>query len=160
MQSVRKAIWYELYEELYKFIYFKVKNQADAGELLRDIFIRIHLTIDVVIEDARLSTRIYNITRDSLTDYFRREMPCGRMLPASGETPYRVLHHNLQASIDKMEDPDRENVLMAYFQQLSTAQLSDFLGLSYGDAADKILRAHRNLKAQLRSRPFEMRGCC
>jgi RNA polymerase sigma-70 factor, ECF subfamily len=160
MQSVRKKIWYELYEELYKFIYFKVRNQADARELVRDIFIKIHLTIDVMIEDARLSTRIYYITRDSLTDYFRREMPCGRMLPTGGKTLYQVMHHNLQTAIDKMEDPDRENILMEYMQQLTPEQFSNFLGISYGEAADKIVHAHGRLKSQLRTRPFEMRGCC
>jgi len=58
----------------------------------------------------------------------------------------KELHERFVEAIDRLEDEDREIILMRHFEQLSNSQAAELLGLSQPAAGMRHLRALRRLR--------------
>ncbi len=54
------------------FILNRVPNEADAEDLLQDIFTKIHKNIRSLRDKDKLTAWVFRITRNAITDYYRR----------------------------------------------------------------------------------------
>ena len=68
--------------------------------------------------------------------------------PASAASQ-QELQRRMFDALDKLDEPDREVILMRHHEQLTTQQVSHPLGLSDAAASMRYLRALRNLRAVL-----------
>ena len=64
-------IWHQFNKELLKFIFSKVKNEDISKDILQEVFIKIHLNLDSLRQKDKLTSWVYNITRNAINDYFR-----------------------------------------------------------------------------------------
>lgn len=61
-------VWGEFSNRLRKFILKRVQNKHDAEDILQDIFLKIHRSLDTLKNADRLDAWIYEITRHAIID--------------------------------------------------------------------------------------------
>jgi RNA polymerase sigma-70 factor (ECF subfamily) len=67
----------------------------------------------------------------------------------------RELELRFQAALDQLDDTDREIVLLRHFEQLTSSETAEVLGLSPAAAGMRYLRAMRRLRSLLDEVPSE-----
>jgi RNA polymerase sigma-70 factor (ECF subfamily) len=77
-----QQIWAEFGDRLRAFIARRVDSDADADDILQDVFLRIHRHADSVERHERLVSWLFQVTRNAIADYYRapmrrRELPSG-----------------------------------------------------------------------------------
>ena len=72
-------IWIEFGDRLRAFIVRRVRSEADAEDILQEVFLRIHKHAAGVNRADRLTSWLFQVTRNAITDYYRsparREQP-------------------------------------------------------------------------------------
>lgn len=66
-----KQIWIEYHDKLSAFIRARVSDDVIIQDILQDIFIKIHSQIASLKEQTKLEAWIYQVTRNSIIDYYR-----------------------------------------------------------------------------------------
>ena len=76
-----QQIWTEFGDRLRTFIARRVNSEADADDILQDVFLRIHRRAGTVERRERLVSWLFQVTRNAIADYYRapgrRELPSG-----------------------------------------------------------------------------------
>ena len=68
----KEKIYCDYRDRIYGYVLSKINNQQDAEDIAADVFVKIYSKLDTFDKSkASLSTWIYTITRNTLTDYFR-----------------------------------------------------------------------------------------
>ena len=67
-----EAIWNEFGSGLFGFIKGKVNNQENAEDIFQDVFIKIHQKSGQLKEEDKLSSWVYQITRNAIIDSTER----------------------------------------------------------------------------------------
>ena len=75
-----QQIWTEFGDRLRAFIGRRVDSEADADDILQDVFLRIHRHAGTVKRHERLVSWLFQVTRNAIADYYReplrrRELP-------------------------------------------------------------------------------------
>ncbi len=126
----------ELYRRFYPkvqgYIRARVQNQQDAEDLCSTVFMKVYAQLDSYDESrASLSTWIYAITRNTVTDFLRLQRPAAELdetVPAPEADP------ELEALADALEAlPARERdlVILHYYHGLSLKEVAGKMGLGY-----------------------------
>jgi RNA polymerase sigma-70 factor (ECF subfamily) len=81
-QSDTQQLWAAFGERLRAFIRRRVGSDADADDILQEVFLRIHRHADTVERQERLVSWLFQVTRNAIADYYRapvrrRELPSG-----------------------------------------------------------------------------------
>jgi RNA polymerase sigma-70 factor, ECF subfamily len=80
--SGTQQIWTEFGDRLRAFIGRRVDSEADADDILQDVFLRIHRHVGSLHRRERLVSWLFQVTRNAIADYYRepvrrRELPMG-----------------------------------------------------------------------------------
>src|SRR5215203_1103297 len=80
--SDTQQIWSEFSDRLRTFIARRVDSEADADDILQDVFLRIHRHVGSLQRRERLVSWLFQVTRNAIVDYYRatgrrRELPAG-----------------------------------------------------------------------------------
>ncbi|MGA2614534.1 MAG: RNA polymerase sigma factor SigZ [Spirochaetia bacterium] len=137
MQGAKKnftSVWDEFSDRVRTFLARRVSNAFHVDDLVQEVFLKIHIHIDEVKEESRLSSWIFTIASNTLTDFFRRQ-----------KTPALPLE---EESVAAQEGPDCSACEIAaglegmaralppiYAQAIA---LVDFEGLSFDEAARRM----------------------
>jgi RNA polymerase sigma-70 factor (ECF subfamily) len=81
-QTDTEQLWSAFGERLRAFIRHRVESDADADDILQEVFLRIHRHADTVARQERLVSWLFQVTRNAIADYYRapvrrRELPSG-----------------------------------------------------------------------------------
>jgi RNA polymerase sigma-70 factor (ECF subfamily) len=66
-------IWNTFEQRLHAFILQKVRDGDVAGDILQDVFEKIHRKIDTLQAEKKLESWLFAITRNSINDHFRKQ---------------------------------------------------------------------------------------
>jgi RNA polymerase sigma-70 factor (ECF subfamily) len=151
MQHKLELIWSNFHNELERFIYSRVKEQDVTNDILQDIFIKIHNNIGNLRDETKLSAWIYQITRNSINDYFRKqkaqidssEFDGVEEIPNSDNDK---LENCMIPFIDQLDDKYKEALMLTEFNGLSQKQLAQKLNISYSGAKSRVQRAKEYLR--------------
>jgi RNA polymerase sigma-70 factor (ECF subfamily) len=75
MTTTTETIWKAFHQELFNFINKRVKDKDISKDILQDVFIKIHLKLKTLSDKDKLASWVYQITRNSILDYFRKQKP-------------------------------------------------------------------------------------
>lgn len=64
-------IWIEFGDRLRAFIVQRVRSEADAEDILQEVFLRVHKHAAGVNHTDRLTSWLYQVTRNAIVDYYR-----------------------------------------------------------------------------------------
>lgn len=153
MINTTEQIWYQLHGDLRAFIGRRVSDESAADDILQDVFTRIHLHANTLRDDTKLSSWIYQITRNAIVDYYRSRKSDASLPETIVFDDYRDeddlasrLAPCLRGMIDELPAKYREALLLTEFEGFTQAALAHQLGLSLPGAKSRVQRAREQLK--------------
>ncbi len=152
MDPTAESIYNEFHAKLRSFTLRQVSDPSLADDILQDVYLKIHAHIGDLRDTDRLESWIFQVTRNAITDHFRRtrpQDPLPESLPAPvDEEPDHATE--LAASIGDMlgclPPKYRQALELTDLQGLSQAQLAERLGISLSGAKSRVQRARAMLK--------------
>ena len=169
MASSMTEMWHELREGIRVFIGKRVADDAQAEDILQEVFLRVHQRIDDVKDPRRLSSWVYQITRHAIVDHYRarerrKEMPVGNPADIETMTPLRTttvverpdsdedsreLAGCLQPMIEQLGKEYREAVRLVELQGLTQQDAAKRIGLSLSGMKSRVQRGRQQLRRML-----------
>lgn len=151
MQRKLEFIWNDFHKELEGFINSRVKDRDATNDILQDIFIKIQSNIGTLRDESKLSSWIYQITRNTINDYFRKLKPQIEIndfdkIEENQITANMELEKCLQPFVNQLDDKYKEALILTEFKGLTQKQLAQKLDISYSGAKSRVQRAKENLK--------------
>lgn len=151
MQNRLEFIWNDFHKELEGFIYSRVKDADTTNDILQDIFIKIQDNIGTLKDESKLSSWIYQITRNAINDYFRKlkhqiEINDYDTVEENQIIDNTELEKCIKPFVNQLEDKYKEALILTEFEGLTQKQLAQKLNISYSGAKSRVQRGKENLK--------------
>ena len=156
MTVASEQLWETFSRPLHQFIQRRVHDPHSAEDILQDVFLKIHTHIDTLRTPDRLTSWIYQITRNAIADYYRAQRPTAELpetLPVADELVdddvMRELSPCVAAMVAALPETYREALRLTEYQGLSQKALSERLGISFSGAKSRVQRARAKVKERL-----------
>ncbi|MDR6563112.1 MULTISPECIES: RNA polymerase sigma factor SigZ [unclassified Arcicella] len=155
MENQIQEIWIDFHQELKRFIQGKVKDLDTSNDILQDVFLKIHVNIHTLVDTSKLTSWVYQITRNTITDHFRKHHAAVEINDIDlaeqdyDEPLYASLSNCINLKISKLPEKYKQVILLTAFQDYSQIALADELGISYSGAKTRVQRAKEKLKEQI-----------
>lgn len=148
-------LWELFRDGLRSFILSKVKNEADADDILQEVFIRVHENLANLSDRSKIKPWLYQITRNLVIDHFRRKTidirEYVKQVPAR-TLPGRFMDEAVSDMISMMDNLPPEYcqaLCMTEIDGLSQKEYALIANLSYSGAKSRVQRARVMLKEML-----------
>jgi RNA polymerase sigma-70 factor (ECF subfamily) len=162
MNGNLELLWDQYSLRLKGFIRSRVEDEAEAEDILQEVFIRVHRNLCCQSDWNKPESWIYQIARNLIIDHYRRrremaEIPEG--LPAPPDLPEEdtaeaveaILALSLKDMINELPESYRQALLLTEYRGLSQKQLAQSLGISLSGAKSRVQRARDRLRDMLLS---------
>lgn len=140
MRSLDKDKIYRDYQgKVYGYILSKVNSPQDAEDITSDVFVKVYEKLDTFDETkASLSTWIYTITRNTLTDYYRTRKVFAE-IPETMETDTSVeddvcnaeMLDNLAKALETLDERERDIIILRFYSGKTLKEIAGNMGISY-----------------------------
>lgn len=159
--DIRKdRIYRDYHGKVLGYIRSRINSAHDAEDIAADVFLKVYEKLDSFDESkASVSTWIYTITRNTLTDWFRTRRAFAE-IPETQEDGFSVedeicnaeMLEKLAAALESLEERERSIIILRFYSGKTLKEISEQMGLSY--AYVKVLqnKAYDKLKNYLESR--------
>ena len=145
-------IWKDLQHGLINFINQKVKNKEISKDISQDVFVKAFLKIDTLKHKDKIIPWIYQITRNEINAYFRKQKSESKIEMVN---EIEVLDSNLTAEfstcilpmINSMPLKYQEAIKWTEIEGLSQKELAKKLNISYSGAKSRVQRGREMLKS-------------
>jgi len=156
MNDNLELLWDQYSRRLMAFIRSRVGDDAEAEDILQEVFIRVHRHLCCQPEWNKPESWFYQIARNLIIDHYRRRREIVELLesvPAEPdlpeENPEAVLALSLKEMVNELPETYRQALLLTEYQGLTQKQLAESLGLSLSGAKSRVQRAREKLRAML-----------
>ena len=138
MTMAAEDIYISYHDKVSAYIRGKLDNHHDAEDLVSQVFEKVYEKIHTFDESkASLSTWIYTITRNTVTDYYRT-----RRIHTSYDEVYelpapekdRDMLDTLADALMILKERERDLILLHYYKGLTLKEVADKMGMSYINA--------------------------
>lgn len=156
MTITTESAWLEFSDRLRRFIGARMPASTDPDDVLSEVFVKVHTRIDTLEDEGRLAPWLFQITRNTITDHYRRKRPDSREL---SDIDIEVVEDEALGSesisgsvrhlIEKLPDKYRDALILTEFEGLTQQQLAERLGLSTSGAKSRVQRARSLLRDEL-----------
>ena len=153
----KEQIYLKYRDKVYGYILSKINNVQDAEDLSSEVFLKVYAKLDSFDENkASLSTWIYTVTRNTLTDYYRTrkvffEIPEDAEDDASTEDDICNAEalEALANALEALEKRERDIIILHYYSGKTLKEISEKLGISYSYVKILQNKALENLRKKL-----------
>jgi len=156
MNDPLEQMWDQYSQRLGAFIRGRVEEDAEAEDILQEVFIRIHRNLCCQEDWNKPEAWIYQIARNLIIDHYRRRrelMEIPESLPAEPDLPEvdpeAILALDLKEMIDELPEHYRQALILTEYQGMSQKQLAESLGISLSGAKSRVQRAREQLRDML-----------
>jgi RNA polymerase sigma-70 factor, ECF subfamily len=140
-------------QELTGFVYKRVKDRSLTEDIVHDVFIKVQNKIGQLHEHDKLTGWIYQITKNTIIDHYRKEsrnlyigdLDWENDAPNFNECATRCMQNMMTTLPDKY----KEALQLADVENLPQLELAKRLGISYSGAKSRVQRARQMLKDKL-----------
>jgi len=144
-------IWSSFHRQLLAFIKHTLKDEHKSRDVLQDVFIKIHLKKDTLQHEQKLSSWVWQITRNTLLDHIRTQKNLTELtdtLSAPESEPNLNIRFApcLHPFAEQLPKIDREAIMMVDFGGLPQKKFAEREALSYSAAKSRVQRARKKLK--------------
>lgn len=154
-------IWEDFQLELKGFIVNRVKKQADADDILQDVFIKIIHNESKLTAAENMRSYLYGMVRNAVSDYFRKQkaqLDFNELPNVFSEEESEDLYEKLAICcvapfIDQLPEKYKTALIDVELNGVPQKQLAHDLGLSYSAAKSRVQRGREKLKHMIL-------GCC
>jgi len=118
-------IWKLFSTDLKRFVANRVSNPGDVDDIFQEVFIKIHSNIDSLKDEHKLSGWVYEITRNTIIDYYRkRHRPTEELyenIPDLGDVEHEEnavarISPGLRTMIDELPEKYRSALILTEFE--------------------------------------------
>jgi len=148
--------WLKLESKLRSFILSKVQNEQLTDDLLQELFIRIHSSIDDLNDSTKIQSWIYQICRNLIIDHFRKNKKEHQKIQEfdtiSDESGEEFMSDAIQDMLQIMNDlPSQycEALCLVELEGISQKRYAERIGISYSGAKSRVQRAKKILRDAL-----------
>jgi len=157
-----ERLWQDLHASIHQFVNRRVRDHADADDIVQRVFLKVHRALPDIRETDRIHAWIYQVTRHAIADHFRapaarREVSAGDTLdlrPAddTGSRPdeeasaFHELARCLQPLIGALSASDQEALRLVDVDGMSQTEAAGRLGLSVSGMKSRVQRARTRLR--------------
>lgn len=157
MALTTEAIWTEFHANLLRFVARRVRNPADAEDVVQRVFLQVHRALPTLRDVDRLPAWLYQMTRRAIIDFYRtpahrRELALDDDVELVGEvaeesTALAELSTCLRPLMATMSDADKEALALVEFNGVSQVDAARQLGVSVSGMKSRVQRARQRLRA-------------
>lgn len=147
-------IWIEFKDELLGFIKTKVNDKSLAEDILQEVFIKIHSKIQTLDAQVKLTSWVYQITRNTIVDFYRKK----NILDYKDTLEFNISEEKEESSQDfrkslipfihTLSDSEQDALNKTVFGGMSQKEYAENNDLSYSALKSKIQRARVKLKKE------------
>ena len=135
----KEKIYLGYHGKVYGYILSKTNNKHNAEDLTSEVFLKVYEKLDSFDESkASLSTWIYTITRNTLTDYFRTskvfaEIPETMVADTSVEDDVcnAEILEILARALETLDERERDVIILRFYSGKTLREISSQMGISY-----------------------------
>ncbi|WP_405381942.1 sigma-70 family RNA polymerase sigma factor [Maribacter sp. LLG6340-A2] len=156
MKTEINTIWTDLNEELYKFILSKIKDEQTSKDIHQEVFIKIQTKIDQLKHTSKLTSWIYQITRNTIIDHYRKtkhnNISINEIDIPEKDThnfDYSNLTNCINQKIGNLSTQHKEAIILTSFKNYSQKDLADYLNISYSGTKSRVQKAKKILKENI-----------
>lgn len=153
----QETLWMDYYEQIRSFVHKRIRRQADAEDIVQDVFMKAYQGITQLKDDEKRRAWIYKIARNRIADHYRRnrtleELPdlAGPDEDEAGYSPREAIE-GMMSILRKMPDKYREAVELADLKGMPQKELSEFLDLSYSGTKSRVQRGREMVRKMMTS---------
>jgi len=149
-----EALWREFSAPLRKFLQARTHGNADAEDLLQEVFVRIRKRLPSLRDPAKLQGWVYRIARNAVIDHYRtrrEQLPLDFDLEANDPAGRDAvdLSPSLRKFIAALPPAYREPLVRHEFQGEPLQEVAAALGLSLTATKSRVRRARLMLREML-----------
>ena len=147
-------IWNSFEDRLYGFIFDKVRDHDLSKDLLQDVFEKIHLKIDTLKSEDKLSSWLFTITRNIINDHYRKKKESVELTDHFeadvnlDKNPTDVLISCLIPFLEKLPKPYKTVLHQYQFEKIPQKEIAKQLGVPAATVRSQIQRARKMLQEQ------------
>lgn len=160
-QKATYQVWVELKTNLHRFISRRASNEADADDILQNVFVKIHSKIGDLRDSTKVHSWVYQITRNAIIDYYRSRRSdvsldesaeafdfAKEELPEA-EAEREEIMACLRPMIERLPGDYQKALVMADAQGVTQAKIASDLNLTLSGAKSRVQRARGKMKDML-----------
>jgi RNA polymerase sigma-70 factor (ECF subfamily) len=152
-----EAVWHAFREPLWSYIARRVRDAADADDVLQDVFLKVHRHLPELENEERVGPWLYRVARNTLIDRYRRSNDSESLeethqLPSpEAEAPdaEKAIAGCLRTMIDDLPAAYRDALVLSELEGLPQRVVAERLGLSLSGAKSRVQRGRRLLREAL-----------
>lgn len=147
---------------VYGLAYAKIGNSADAQDIAQDVFIKAYRKLDQLDTPENFTAWLKTITANECKNWLRQRKSTIPLDDAALQASFvsrvtvteknRELRTELLRSVDALPESSRTVITLFYLSGLSYEEIGESLCIPVATVANRMLRARRQLKAELMSR--------
>ncbi|WP_044212843.1 sigma-70 family RNA polymerase sigma factor [Flammeovirga sp. OC4] len=150
-----KDIWNNFHQELEGFITSKVNEKDEVQDILQDVFIKIHEKKALLKDEQQLESWIYQITRNSIIDFYRKRKNNQTFDVDQVDLPqeFNGSDSNLQACeacvkpfILQLPEKYQDVLMKVTYHRVSQKEYAHQHQLSYSAVKSRVQRGREQLK--------------
>ena len=138
----------ELYDKIYRYCYYRLQNRELAEDITQETFLR-WFASDTYRDRNQILQYLYTIARNLCIDEVRKikPTPCTETSQISNDDSDPLSSITLQIALSKLDEQDRELILLRYVNR----ETMGFLCKLYGQSRFALYRRLRNILDKLRN---------
>lgn len=135
-----EKLYEEYHDKVFGYIFNHTSNKEDAEDLTNDVFLKAFRSLERFDESrASVSTWIFTIMKNTLTDHFRRghiseELNEDYVSSDDIEGSYlkKETLEEIARALKELPEEQRDIIILRYYDGLSLTEISEKLRISYG----------------------------
>ncbi|MCH2223737.1 MAG: RNA polymerase sigma factor SigZ [Crocinitomicaceae bacterium] len=147
-----EAIWKDFASQLLGFIKARVHSPENAEDILQDVFIKIHQQSNHLNDKTKLTSWIYQITRNTIIDFYRKKKITSseNIISEISEevsplTDFKFIHC-LMPFVKELPKKYREALEKTIYGEFSQKEYAKEINLSYSATKSRVQRARKMVK--------------
>lgn len=154
-QSSAVAYWFKTYQpRLRRLVLAKVSIEADAEDLVQEIFINCLKHLPLFRGEASIWTWMTRIASHEIADYYRkryakkaiRALALDDLIPMADISDAKELADEVQQTMRQLKDKQRLLLTMKYIEQKTVVEIANYFNQSLKSIESELFRARREFK--------------
>ena len=131
-------IYEEYYQKVFSYINSRINNYHDSEDLCEDVFTKVFRNMEK-FDDTKsaLSTWIFNITKNTLIDFYRTRHDSYELLDnyeyeeeKDGVSETELA--DLAVALNKLSQEERDIIVLKYYEGYSLKEIGEKMSMTYG----------------------------
>ncbi len=151
-----EEIWKVYHDRLGGFIRSRVGDAHTADDILQEVFLRIHSSIDTLEDCDKIQSWVYQITRNAIIDHYRAQHKMGELpeqLAAAEPELIERAREDIDACvvpiIEALPENYRQALMMSEIEGLTQKEVAERQSLSVSGAKSRVQRGRAMFKDML-----------